>query len=90
MCGRNRVLRLMRQAGLRAQRGYKSPRTHRSGKVSPAAPNILKRQFKVAKPNQWRVSDITYIDAQEGFLFFVILLLITSVKSREFKLHSVS
>jgi putative transposase len=50
----------MRQAGLRAQRGYKAPKVHYSGKVHPAAPNLLERQFEVAEPNKWWVSDITY------------------------------
>lgn len=35
-CGRDRVLRNMRQAGLRAQRGYKSPAAYYSGKPHPA------------------------------------------------------
>ena len=40
-CGRDRVLRLMRQAGLRAQRGYKAPKGYYGGTVHPAAPNLL-------------------------------------------------
>lgn len=40
-CGRDRVLRTMRQAGLRAQRGYKPPTAYYSGKPHPAAPNTL-------------------------------------------------
>jgi putative transposase len=73
-CGRDRVLRLMRQAGLRAQRGYKPPKAYYSGQIHPAAPNILERQFNVNKPNQWWVSDITYIHTQEGFLFLAVVM----------------
>ena len=73
-CGRDRVLRLMRESGLRAQRGYKRPKAYYSGKVHPAAPNILERQFEVDKPNQWWVSDITYIHTQEGFLFLAVVM----------------
>ena len=39
-CSRNRVHRLMRAAGLRAQVGYRRPR-HRSGQPSVVAPNRL-------------------------------------------------
>jgi putative transposase len=74
VCGRDRVLKLMRQAGLRAQRGYKAPKVHYSGKVHPAAPNLLERQFEVAEPNKWWVSDITYIHTHEGFLFLAVVM----------------
>jgi putative transposase len=73
-CGRDRVLRLMRAAGLRAQRGYKAPKGYYSGTVHPAAPNLLDRQFEVEAPNQWWVSDITYIHTHEGFLFLAVVM----------------
>ena len=73
-CGRDRVLRLMRLAGIRAQRGYKVPRGYYSGAVHPAAPNKLARQFEVETPNQWWVSDITYIHTHEGFLFLAVVM----------------
>jgi len=72
-CGRDRVLRIMRQAGF-AQRGYKSPAAYYSGKPTPAAPNTLERQFEVNEPNLWWVSDITYIHTQEGFLFLAVVI----------------
>ncbi|MGK0293587.1 MAG: putative transposase [Porticoccaceae bacterium] len=74
VCGRDRVLRLMRLAGLRAQRGYKAPKGYYGGTVHPAAPNILNRQFEVNEPNQWWVSDITYIHTHEGFLFLAVAM----------------
>lgn len=73
-CGRDRVLRLMRLADIRAQRGYKAPKNYYGGKVDMAAPNILDRQFKVHAPNQWWVSDITYVHTQEGFLFLAVVM----------------
>ena len=72
--GRDRVLRLMQQAKIRAQRGYKAPRHHVGGKECPAALNILKREFEVQAPNQWWVSDITYIRTHEGFLFVAVVM----------------
>jgi putative transposase len=73
-CGRDRVLRIMRQEGIRAQRGYKAPKAYFSGKPHPAAPNLLERQFEVTAPNRWWVSDITYIHTQEGFLFLAVVM----------------
>lgn len=43
-CGINRVHRLMKAAGLKAQVGYRRPR-HRSGKDSVVMPHKLQRQF---------------------------------------------
>ena len=73
-CGRDRTLRLMQAAGLRAVRGYKAPKGYYGGNTNPAAPNILERQFEVMSPNQWWVSDITYIHTQEGFLFLAVVM----------------
>jgi putative transposase len=73
-CGRDKVLRLMQQAGLRAARGYKSPKGYYSGKPATVTPNILQREFTVNAPNQWWVSDITYIHTNEGFLFLAVIM----------------
>jgi putative transposase len=73
-CGRDRVLRLMRQLGLKAQRGYKTPKGYYSGKPDNVLPNKLQREFNVDSPNQWWVSDITYIHTQEGFLFLAVVM----------------
>lgn len=73
-CGRDRVLRLMRAAGLRAMRGYKAPKGRYGGKPHVVIPNDLDRQFDVALPNQWWVSDITYVHTYEGFLFVAVVM----------------
>lgn len=73
-CGRDRVLRLMRAAGLRAQRGYKTPRGYYRGKPHAVVPNRLNRRFEVERPNQWWVSDITYIHTHEGYLFVAVVM----------------
>lgn len=73
-CGRDRVLRLMRHAGIRAQRGYKPPRGYFSGQSDAVVPNVLQREFEVSGPDQWWVSDITYIHTQEGFLFLAVVM----------------
>ena len=73
-CGRDRVLRLMQQERLKAQRGYRKPRGCYSGSMSTAAANHLNRAFIVDEPNKWWVSDITYIHTQEGFLFLAVVM----------------
>lgn len=72
-CGVNRVYRLMRTAGLKAQVGYRRPR-HRGGKVSIVAPNHLQRKFNVTTPNETWVTDITYIRTHEGWLYLAVVL----------------
>ncbi len=73
-CGRDRVLRLMNQAGIRAQRGYNKPKGMYSSKPHVLIPNTLDREFQVNHPNQWWVSDITYIKTYEGFLFVAVVM----------------
>lgn len=73
-CGRNRVRRLMREAGLVSQRGYKRRNHYVSGDLSTVADNVLDRQFNVDKPNQVWVTDITYIRTHEGWLFLAVIM----------------
>jgi len=73
-CGRDRVLRLMQHAQIRAERGYKKPKGYYSGKPDNVTPNNLNREFEVSSPNQWWVSDITYIHTHEGFLFLTVVM----------------
>ena len=72
-CGPNRVHRLMRQAGLRAQVGYRKPR-HKSGEAHVVVPNRLQRQFKPEAPDQAWVTDITYIRTHEGWLYLAVVV----------------
>jgi len=73
-CGRDRVLRLMRLAGIKAQRGYKPPKGYYGGAPDIVVPNVLQREFEVDEPDQWWVSDITYIHTHEGFLFLAVVM----------------
>ncbi len=73
-CGKHRVARLMKAAGLRAQVGYGRRPGGRGGKPSSVAPNRLDRQFDVAAPNTHWVTDITYLRTHEGWLFLAVVL----------------
>ena len=57
-CSKHRVARLMRVSGLRALHGYRTRRWS-VGKPSVLAPNLLQRQFTVARRNKVWVSDKT-------------------------------
>lgn len=71
--GINRVHRLMQLASLKAQVGYRKPRS-RTGKVHIVTPNKLDRQFNVLVPNQSWVTDITYIKTHEGWLYLAVVI----------------
>ena len=72
-CGHNRVHRLMRQAGISAQVGYRRPR-HKAGRPSVVAPILLQRQFSTDSPNEAWVTDITYIRTHEGWLYLAVVV----------------
>jgi transposase InsO family protein len=38
------------------------------------APNLLKRQFTVSRPDRYYVGDITYIYTQEGWLYLAVVI----------------
>lgn len=59
-CGPNRVLKIMKNNGIRAIRGYKKHRNYGYGRPSIIMPNHLNRQFEVSAPDKSWVTDITY------------------------------
>lgn len=59
ICGRNRILRLMKGAGISAQRGYKKRVSCKAGELSMVAENHVNRKLSVSKPNLAWVIDIT-------------------------------
>ncbi|EBD9556093.1 IS3 family transposase [Salmonella enterica] len=72
-CGVNRVWRLMKRVGIKAQVGYRSPRA-RKGEVSIVSPNRLQRQFNPDVPDERWVTDITYIRTHEGWLCLAVVV----------------
>jgi putative transposase len=74
-CGRNRVARLMRLHRLTARkRGKRHPVTTQREADAIPAPNLLNQDFSALAPNQKWVSDITYIDTAEGWLYLASVL----------------
>ncbi|HDK6381132.1 TPA: IS3 family transposase [Klebsiella pneumoniae] len=72
-CGVNRVWRLMKRVGIKAQVGYRSPRA-RKGEASIVSPNRLQRQFNPDAPDERWVTDITYIRTHEGWLCLAVVV----------------
>jgi putative transposase len=75
MCGRKRVARLMRMHGIVPEK-RRSPQpvtTQRQPGVVPA-PNRLAQDFSAPAPNRKWVSDFTYIETGEGWLYLAAIL----------------
>ena len=72
-CSKHRVARLMRIHKISALRGYRT-RKQGSSKPSVLIPNILERNFDVAKRNVAWVTDITYIRTWQGWLYLAVVM----------------
>jgi putative transposase len=70
----NRAWRLARLAGIRAQIGYKKKPGCYGGSPAVVADNTLNREFDVDAPDQFWVTDITYIRTHEGFLYLAVVI----------------
>jgi len=73
-CCPNRVARLARLAGIKAQIGYKRRPGKYGGKPSVIINNTLNRQFEVSAPDRVWVTDITYIKTYEGFAYLSVVI----------------
>ena len=77
---RNRVRKLMREAGISVRRKKKYKVTTDSKHQNPIYPNVLKRRFNVSGIDQVYVSDITYISTGEGWLYLAVVIDLCSRK----------
>lgn len=68
------MARLARLAGIRAQIGYKRRPGAYGGKPSVIVDNTLDRRFDVDAPDQFWVTDITYIKTYEGFSYLAVVI----------------
>lgn len=74
-CSRKRVARLMRKHELVGRKRSKGrPRTTQSDPAAMVAPNRLAQDFSAEAPNCKWVTDITYIDTAEGWLYLAPVL----------------
>jgi putative transposase len=73
-CGRHRVARLMRRAGLQGVPQRRRWRAKRSRTPPAGTRNHLERDFSAAEPNTKWVTDITYIRTAEHWLYLCVVL----------------
>lgn len=73
-CGKHRVARLRRQAGVEARRKRRFRVMVEHHHTAPAAPNLVQRQFQVPLPNRVWAGDSTFIRTRQGFLHLAVLL----------------
>jgi putative transposase len=72
---RGRIERLMRQHGIRAIMAQpRRVRTTDSRHDFPIAPNLLNRNFTAAAPNRIWLTDITYIETDQGWLYLAAVM----------------
>jgi putative transposase len=73
-CGRHRVARLRRRAGIEARRRRRFRITTQSRRGVVAAENKLNQRFEVGKTNRAWVGDITFIATAAGWLYLAVLI----------------
>lgn len=71
---RPRVARIMKTHNLSARRRRKFKLTTDSNHNYPIAPNILDQKFWVSRENQVWVSDITYIETKQGWMYLTVII----------------
>lgn len=69
-----RIARIMRANGLFARRTRKFRVTTNSNHTYPVAANLLNQNFKVTRINQVWVSDITYIETKQGWMYLTVII----------------
>ncbi len=73
-CGRHKVARLMREAGLKGCRKRRF-RYRRGDKANyPVAENLLQQDFRASNPNERWSSDITFIWTRQGWLYLAVVM----------------
>jgi len=73
-CCPNRVARLARLLGIKAQIGYRRRPGSYGGGPSMVVDNSLDRQFNVVEPDRVWVTDITYSRTLEGFAYLAAVI----------------
>ena len=73
-CGRHRVARLRRQAGIEARRVRRFRVIVEHHQLPPPAPNLLRQRFITIALNTVWVGDVTAVPTRAGWLYVAVLL----------------
>ena len=74
VCGKHRVARLRREAGIEARRKRKFRLAYNSRHTAPAAPNLLGWPFRADYPDQIWVTDVSFIPTRSGWLYLAVMI----------------
>ena len=77
-CGRKRVVRLMRAAGLTSVCRRRTVRTTRRNGSTEVSADLVQRAFVASAPNRLWVAVITYLPMWQGFLYLAVVLDVVS------------
>ena len=73
-CSLNHVADLLREMGLKGRNGKSFKYTPSPESTSGVADNLLARQFTAESPNEKWVSDITYIEVDDGWVYLAVVM----------------
>jgi transposase InsO family protein len=73
-CNKKLVEELMRKNEISPKRKRKYKATTDSKHDLPIAPNVLSREFTVEEPDEVWVSDITYVETAQGWLYLCVFI----------------
>jgi transposase InsO family protein len=73
-CNYKTVEKLMREHEIQPCRRRKYRSTTDSKHKLPIADNVLRREFRPKRPNEVWVSDITYVETKEGWLYLSVFI----------------
>ena len=73
-CGKKRVARLMRAAGIEGCHRRRRHWTTRRDKDATPAPDLVARNFTAAAPDRLWTADITYVPTRSGFLYLAVVI----------------
>lgn len=79
-CGKHRVARLRRQAGIEARRVRRQRITVEHHKSAAPAPDRLQQRFAASRPDRIWSGDMTFIRTREGWLHLAVLVDVFSRK----------
>ena len=69
-----RTARMMKASDLQARRKRKFKHTTDSNHSYPIAPNRLNRRFTTSRKSEVWVSDITYVETSQGWLYLTVII----------------